>query len=100
MIYTERLIDVARRKERLLADCARRRAELVAELTAWRAPIAVMERSVAATRFIRAHPVAVAAVIAAMAVLGRRHLARWARRGILIWRGWRTIRTLLAMLSA
>lgn len=100
MIYRERLIELAQRKERLIGTCARQRDQLAAQLSAWQAPLAVIDRGVSAARFLRSHPVAVAAAIIGAAVLGRRRLLRWAGRGVLMWRGWRTVRMLLGALSA
>lgn len=100
MIYTERLNGLARKKAHLIADCARQRSALADGLSAWQAPIRAIDRGIAATRFLQAHPVAVAAVLGIVAVLGRRRLVRWAGRGLLVWRGWQTAQTLLRSLSA
>lgn len=98
MKYGDRMTRLARRKGRLIAASTRQRAELAAELAAWRAPVAVLERGIAAARFVTAHPVIVAAAIATVAVLGRRRLLRWAGRALLVWRSWRTLRTLAGTL--
>ena len=98
MSYAYRISELERRKERLVAQCARERAELGTALAAWQAPLAALDRGIAATRFLAAHPVAVAAVGVVLAVLGRRRLLRWAGRGLLVWRTWRTVRALVGWL--
>lgn len=92
MIYTERLIELARRKERLIASADQQRAALEDEFRVWRKPIGLLDRGIAAAVFLRAHPALTAAAIAAAAVLGRRNLLRWVGRGLVVWRSWRALR--------
>jgi hypothetical protein len=99
MIYTERLSEIARRKERLIAASARQRAVLAAELGAWQKPIEVIDRSIAGMRFMKAHPALMLTGLMVVAVLGRRSLLRWAGRGLLVWRGWRALQVLARGLS-
>lgn len=100
MIYTERLIEIARRKESLIAASARARAGLAAEFRAWQRPIDVIDHGIAAGRFLKAHPVAVGLTAVVVAVLGRRSLLRWAGRGLVVWRSWRALQTLARSLNA
>lgn len=100
MIYTERLTEIARRKESLVAKSGRERAALAAGFGVWQKPIDVIERGVAAARFLRSHPLLVAAAIVVVAVLGRRKLLRWAGRGLVAWRAWRTLQGLVSELNA
>lgn len=99
MIYTERLNGLARKKAHLIADCARQRRVLADGLSAWQAPMRALDRGIAATRFLQAHPLVVAAVVGLVAVLGRRQVLRWASRGLLVWRGWQAVRMLLHTLN-
>lgn len=100
MIYGERLTEIARRKEGLIARAARERAVIAAEFGAWHKPIDVLDRGIAAARFLKAHPVLVAAALAVAAVLGRRSLLRWVGRGLVVWRGWRALQVWTRSLSA
>jgi hypothetical protein len=100
MIYTDRLIEVARRKESLIAASARQRAMLAAELRAWQKPIGMIDRGIAATRFLKAHPALVAAGVVVAGVLGRRSLLRWVGRGVVVWRSWRALQTVVRRLNA
>jgi hypothetical protein len=99
MIYTERLSEIARRKERLIAASARQLAGLAAELGAWQKPFEVIDRSIAGMRFMKAHPALMLTGLMVVAVLGRRSLLRWAGRGLLVWRGWRALQVLARGLS-
>ena len=100
MIYTERLTEIARRRESLVAKSGRERAALIAELGVWQKPIDVISQGVAAARFLKSHPVLVAAAVVVVAALGRRKLLRWAGQGLVVWRAWRTVQGLVAELNA
>lgn len=91
MSTTERLIELARRKERLIARAESQRMEIGATFERLRTPIGAADRVVAAGRFFRAHPLALAAVVAAAAALGRRKLVGLAGRGFAAWRAWRLL---------
>lgn len=100
MIYAERLADVVHRKERLVARAAEQRDRLADDLRAWQRPIEMVERGIAATRFLRAHPALVALALVVVAVLGRRRLLRWLGRGLVVWRSWRAMQGWVRLLSA
>ncbi|MGQ0750042.1 MAG: YqjK family protein [Betaproteobacteria bacterium] len=100
MIYAERLSALASKKGRLVAECARQRLMLADELAGWEARFRTVDRGIAAARFIKAHPVAIAAVVGLVAMVGRRQLLRWAGRGLLVWRSLQTVRTVLRTLAA
>lgn len=100
MIYSARLGELASRKARLAAECARQRLVLAEELGDWQARLRAADRVIAAARFLKAHPVAIAAVVGLVAIVGRRQLLRWAGRGLLVWRSLQTVRTLLRALAA
>jgi hypothetical protein len=85
------LIEIARRKERLIARCAAQRVAIAEGFYDLRQPIAVVERALAVTRFLRAHPVAVAAVVAGLIVFRRGSLLGLLTRGLAAWRAWRAI---------
>lgn len=99
MTAAERLIELARRKERLAARAAAQRAEMAAAFRRWQAPIAVADRVLAVTRFLREHPLLLAAAAAAAVLLGRRRLLGLAGRGFAAWRLLRALRGWAAKLS-
>jgi hypothetical protein len=85
------LIELARRKERLIARCALQREAVAAAFVELRTPIALVDRAVAGARFIRAHPGLVAAVVAAVVAFRRRNLLGILGRGVAAWRMWRLV---------
>jgi hypothetical protein len=46
--------------------------------------------------WLKHHPVAVGAAVAAVVVARPRRAWRWAKRGIFLWRGWRALRATLS----
>jgi hypothetical protein len=84
-------IEIARRKERLIARCAAQRESLAVAVRELRQPIAVLDRAWSAALFLRAHPVLVGAAVAAAVALRRRNLFALAMRGFALWRMWRRI---------
>jgi hypothetical protein len=100
MSITERLIELARRKERLVARAAVQRAEIAAAFHRWQGPIGIADRALAAGRFLRAHPVLLVVALAVAAVLGRRRLLGLASRGFAVWRLLRALRAWMGKLGA
>ena len=82
-------IEIARRRERLIARCAAQRDDIAGALRALRGPIAIADRICSAALYLRAHPALVIAAVAGLAVLGRRNLLSVATRGLAVWRVWR-----------
>ena len=91
MNFTERMIELARRKERLIGRAEGQRGEIAAAIQRWEKPIGVVDRGIAVARFLRAHPLLLAGAAVAAAVLGRRNLVRWLGRGWVTWRTWRAL---------
>jgi hypothetical protein len=85
------LTEIRRRKERLIARCAAERVAIAEAFHDLRGPIAVVERAMAVTRFLRSHPVIVAALVAGLIVFRRGSVAGLVTRGLAAWRMWRVI---------
>ena len=100
MNSTERLIELARLKERLIARAAAQRAAVAATIREWRVPITVADQAFGIVRFFRSHPVLLAAAVAAVAVLRGRTLVGLAGRGLAAWRLWRMVSTWSARIFA
>lgn len=90
-MFVEQRIALAVRKERLIARSETQRAAIVASLHALEKPLGMLDRGATAVAGLRGHPVLVGAGVAALVVLGRRSLFRWAGRGIMAWRAWRSV---------
>jgi hypothetical protein len=88
-MFHERMIDVARRKERLLAQCDADRLLIARSWRRWEEPARVVDRAWAVVQFLRLHPAVVMVAVAVAALLGRRNLLTWAGRGLVAWRAWR-----------
>jgi len=94
------LIDIARRKERLSARSQLQRAAIAGSFHELRAPIGIIDRVLGVARFLRAHPVLVAAAVAAAFVFRGRGLSGLAARAFSAWRLWRTVSALVGPLLA
>ena len=80
------LIALAERRATLVARAATQRVELSQAWAPWRGPWAVVDRGVAAVRYIGSHPALLVGVVAFVAALRPWHMAGWLRRGWLVWR--------------
>jgi hypothetical protein len=94
------MIDVARRKERLLARCEGHRLVIARAYRRWEEPARVIDRGWAVVRFLKLHPAVLGVAVAVAMVAGRRNLFTWAGRGLLAWRAWRTFSEWLRRFSA
>jgi hypothetical protein len=81
-----KLIGLAERRTTLVARVATQRAELSQALVPWRGPLAVVEEGCVTLRYIRNHAALLVGVVAFVAPLRPLRLARWLRRGWLMWR--------------
>ena len=84
-----RLVQIRVRRERLLARAAAQRDEVALLVGRLRGPLAIADRGVVAVQYVREHPGAVLLAVAALVVLSPRRAFRWARRALLVWRGYR-----------
>ena len=84
-----RLAEIRARREYLIAKSAAQRDQVAQLMAPWHKPLEVAGRGVAAAHYIRQHPAALVLAVAALALLAPRRALRWARRGFLIWRGYR-----------
>jgi hypothetical protein len=91
----EALLDIARRKERLSARAQAQRQALAGAVHDLREPIGIADRALGIARFLRAHPVlvaaAVTAAVTALVVFRGRGLAGLAGRALSAWRLWRVV---------
>jgi hypothetical protein len=90
MSYTDSLVDIARRRERLIARAALQRDTVAVACRTLERPAALIDRGVGAVMYLKAHPLLLAAGVLAVTLLGRRNLAAWAGRGWVLWRAWRS----------
>jgi hypothetical protein len=85
------LEEIRERRAGLLARAARERAQLSMQIEAWRAPLSLLDKSIAAARYLRQHPAWVVVAAAAFALIRPRRAFAWVRRGLIAWRAWRWV---------
>jgi hypothetical protein len=86
------MLEIARRRERLVARAGAQRAAIAGTFQELETPIAMGDRALEVVRFLRSHPVlAAAAVMAATVVLRSRVAVSLAGRALAVWRLWRTV---------
>ena len=90
-MFAGKQTELARRRERLIARAAQQRAGIATAFQRWEKPAGVLDQGITAARFLKSHPLLLAAVVAVAVVLGRRNLLAWAGRGFVAWRTWRSV---------
>jgi hypothetical protein len=99
----DRLIEIARRREELIARAGAQRASVAGIFDELEAPAAIADRALGVVRFLRLHPVSTAVAVAAAAVVLRRQgqeVLSLAGRAVAVWRLWRTVSEWSSRLSA
>jgi hypothetical protein len=92
----QKLIQLAERRERLVAQAAAQRMALAQNIEPWRAPLARVDQGLAVLRFIKRNPAWLVGGAALLAALrpGRARAAgvgKWLTRG---WAAWQMVRQL------
>ena len=87
----ERLIEIARRKDRLIARAGAQRAAIGESFRHLRRPIDVADRGMEIVRFLKTHPLLVASAVASIAVFRRRSLVSLTGSLLTAWRLWPVI---------
>ena len=90
-MVTDRLIELARDKERLIARTAVQRVAIADAYQRWQGPARVLDRGIAVARFLKAHPLLLAVGTVVAALVGRRRLLQLGGRGWVAWRTWRML---------
>jgi hypothetical protein len=81
-----KLIRLAERRTTLVTRAATQRTELSQALAPWRGPLAMVDEGCVALRYIRNHAALLVGVVAFVAPLRPLRVAKWLRRGWLVWR--------------
>jgi len=85
-----RLLEIIRRRERLLMRAATQREELAEIARHLHAPAAAIDHVNSAVQTLKAHPVLLVFPLAVLALWRPRRIAAWAGRAWMVWRFWRT----------
>ena len=89
------LHELAARREQLVARAAAQRAVLVQCIAPWPPRLAWVDRGIAAVRYVRRYPVALAALGLLVAALRPHRAAGWLQRGFVLWQVGSTLRKTL-----
>ena len=81
-----KLIQLAERRTTLVARVATQRVELSQTLARWRGSLAMVDGGFVAMRYIRNHAPLLVGVAAFVVPLRPLRVARWLRRGWVVWR--------------
>lgn len=90
-MFAARQIELAGRRERLITQAELQRARIAAAARRWEKPAGVVDRGIEVARFLKSHPLLLAAAVGSAVVLGRRSLLGWVGRGFVAWRAWRSV---------
>ena len=93
---SDRLSEIAHRREQLSARAAAQRAAIAGTFHEWRKPLGAADRVSRVVSYLRAHPLLYAAAVAALVAFPRGRLVALAGRGIAVWRLWQTVAGFLA----
>jgi hypothetical protein len=88
---SKRLIELAERRERLIALAALQRSGFSRNLSPFKAGCAVADKGVMAVRYLQQHPALVAGGVGLLVALRPRKAFGWLRRG---WFAWRVVQKL------
>jgi hypothetical protein len=80
-----KLMELTERRETLVGRAAIQRVELSQTLATWRGPLAVVDEGLVAMRYIRNHAALLVGVAAFVVPLRPLRVARWLRRGWVVW---------------
>ncbi|MBX9905098.1 MAG: YqjK-like family protein [Burkholderiales bacterium] len=89
------LNELIARREKLLAQSAAQRAVLAQCIEPWSPRLAWVDRGIAAVRYVRRYPAALAGMGLLVAALRPLRAAGWLQRGFLLWQVGSTLRNTL-----
>ncbi len=81
----DKLIQLAERRERLIAQAAAQRTALTQNIEPWRIPLARVDLGLTALRFIKRHPAFLVGGSILFAALRPGRVMKWLRRGWVVW---------------
>lgn len=81
----KKLIQLAERRERLVAQTAVQRMDLAKNIEPWRIPLARVDRVVVALRFIKSRPALIVGGAALLAALRLGRIGKWLQLGWVTW---------------
>lgn len=90
-----KLLELATRHGALKARIAEQRRQLARHAAPLEAALAKGDALLDGVDWLKHHPVAVGAAVAAVAVVRPKRAWRWGRRGFFLWRSWQAVKSRL-----
>lgn len=94
----QKLIELAQRRGELLAEIRQQRASLAASVTPLASVLHKLDKVGEGVQWLKRHPAAVALGAFALVVSKPRRAWRWAKRSVVLWRGWSALRNRFQLL--
>ncbi len=88
----KKLTRLAERRRQLVAQAAAQRTSLANNMEPWRVRLALVDRGVAAVRYIGRHPALMMGAALLLVALRPRRAGKWLQRGWLVWQVGRSLR--------
>jgi hypothetical protein len=85
------LLQIAARRERIVALVALQRGTLAQNVEPWRIPLALADHGITAVRYLKRHPEGIAGVAVLLVALRPGRIATWLGRG---WVSWQLLQSL------
>jgi YqjK-like protein len=81
------------RRAALVVECETQRHQVAAHRASLATPLRVADGALKVAAYLRTHPVAMGASVAALFVAQRRGMLKWGKRALVAWRFWQTWRS-------
>lgn len=88
-------LEVATRHGALRARIAAQRKDLTQHIAPLEAALGGADKALAGVDWLKHHPAAVAVAVVVLVATSPKRAWRWTKRGIVVWRGWQTVRNML-----
>lgn len=85
------LLQIAARRERIIAKAASQRGALAQHVEPWRTPLALADQGINVLRYLKHHPEGIVGVLIVLAAVRPKRIATWLGRG---WVSWQLLQTL------
>jgi len=85
--------ELLRRRAALVLECETQRHQVAVHGAALATPLRIADGALKVAAYLRSHPVAMGASVAALVVAQRRGMLKWGKRALVVWRFWQTWRS-------
>ena len=92
-MMSEELCTLTVRRQHLVAEATTQRLFLAQNIENWRAPLAKVDRGLAAVCYMKNHPIWIASTgLGLLTVVGSNRVGKWFQRGFVMWQIVRKLR--------